>query len=83
MNHKFQKLDELLKKKKEEKILLSKSVGKKDGVGKKGDADVHSAAAAADTPTNPKRDGDTNVYDIVSSFHTLYEFTVNLNSHYI
>ena len=53
------------------------------GVGKKGDADVHSVAAVADTPTNHKRDGDTNVYNIVSSFHFLYEFTVNLNSHYI
>ena len=83
VNQKFQKLDELLKKKKEEKLLLSKTNGKKDGVGKKGDADVHSVAAVADTPTNHKRDGDTNVYNIVSSFHFLYEFTVNLNSHYV
>ena len=65
MNQKFQKLDEL-KKKKEADLKLSKSVGKKDGVGKKGDAFVHSAAAAADTPTYRKRYGDTNVNDIVS-----------------
>ena len=82
MNQKFQKLDELLKKKKDEKLLLSKSIGKKDGVGKKGDADVHSVAAVADTPTNHKRDGDT-IYNLVSSFHFLYEFTVNLNFRYV
>jgi len=52
------------------------------GVGKKGDADVHSVAAVADTH-NHKRDGDTNVNNLVSSFHFLYEFTVNLNSRYV
>ena len=78
VNQKFQKLDELLKKKKEEKLLLSKTNGKKDGVGKKGDADVHSVPAVADTPTNHKHDGDT-IYNLVSSFHFLYEFSVNLN----
>ena len=78
MNQKFKKLDELLKKKKDEKLLLSKSIGK-NGVGKKSDAEVHSVAVVADTPTNHKRDGDTNVYNLVSSFHFLYEFTVNLN----
>ena len=83
VNQKFQKLDELLKKKKEEKLLLSKTNGKKDGVGKKGDGDVHSVAVVADTPTNNKRDGDTNVYNLVSSFYFLYEFTVNLNSRYV
>ena len=83
MNQKFKKLDELLKKKKEEKLLLSKTNGKKDGVGKKGDGDVQSVAVVADTPTNNKRDGDTNVYNLVSSFYFLYEITFNLNSRYV
>ena len=81
VKQKFKKLDELLKKKKDEKILLSKSIGK-NGVGKKGDAEVHSVAVVADKPTNHKRDGDT-IYNLVSSFHFLYEFTVNLNFHYV
>ena len=75
MNQKFKKLDELLKKKKEEKLLLSKTNGKKDGVGKKGDADVHSVPAVADTPTNHKHDGDT-MYNLVSSFHEFISFFI-------
>ena len=78
MKQKFQKLDEL-KKKKEADLKLSKSVGKKDGVGKKGDAFVHSVAATEGTPTYRKHYSDTNVSYIVNYFDNLYEFTVNLN----
>jgi hypothetical protein len=65
LKQKFKKLDEL-KKKKEAELKLSKSVGKKDGVGKKGGANVHSVAAAAGTATYRQRYGDTKANDIVS-----------------
>ena len=53
LNQRYQILDEL-KKKKEAELKVSNSVGKKDGIGKLGDADVHSVAAAAGTPTYRK-----------------------------
>jgi len=83
LKQKFKKLDEL-KKKKEAELKLSKSVGKKDGVGKKGGTDVHSVAAAACTDTYRKQYyGDTKANDLVSSFNILYEFTVYLNCKYV
>ena len=42
------------KKEAEGTLKKSNSIGKKDGIGKLGDADVHSVAAAAGTPTYRK-----------------------------